>query len=57
MFRIFLANIFDSKDIDNEGEYDVSGLMHREVEKTKAWSYSRNCANHPVILTIYIGLR
>ena len=30
-------------------------LHHREVEKIKAWSYSRNCANDP--LTVSVGVR
>ena len=31
--------------------------VHREVEKINAWSYSRNCMNDPVILTVFVGLR
>ena len=31
--------------------------LHQEVEKIKAWSYSRNCTNDPVILTVSIRLR
>ena len=35
----------------------IYGLDHWEVEKFKAWSYSRNCANDPVILAVFVGLR
>jgi len=30
---------------------------HREIEKIKAWSYSRNFTNDRVILTVFVGLR
>ena len=37
--------------------YVCNYCIHREVKKVKAWSYSRNCANDPVILTVSVGLR
>ena len=43
----------DETELDQEDDES----QHREVEKFKAWSYSRNCANEPVIVTAFIGLR
>ena len=39
------------------GELAPNSGDHWEVEKIKAWSYSINCANDPVVLTVSVGLR
>ena len=32
-------------------------MLYQEVEKIKAWSYSRNCTTDPVILTVFVEVR
>ena len=43
--------------VDSSVRSGMETVVTLGSQKIRAWSYSRNCANNPVILTVSVGLR